>query len=154
MVFGASNGKIQIIDFNKWKKTNIPAPEGINKEAHFVLADVYGDEAADYIRQTKKLLTIHAYDTANVLREVLRHRYETEQQDIFPIKLANYDKYVIGSYDIRSKKLWLIDAKGTVLPGFPLMGVGKFVVLDLFKDNNNTLLVGDGKQILAYKLKL
>jgi hypothetical protein len=153
LIFGASNGKIHIIDF-KWKKTKIPAPDGINKEANFVFADVYGDDAADFIRQAKKILTIHAYDTAHTLQEVLRYKYESEQKEIFPIKLVNKDKSYIGSYDLQTKKLWLIDANGVLQSGFPLEGTGKFQVLDLFKDNSNTLVVANGKQIFAYKLKL
>lgn len=153
MVFGASNGKIEVVNF-KGKKFSIAAPEGINKDAHFALADVCNDAQLDYIRHSKKILTVHAYDTAQHLQETLRYRYETEQQDIFPIKLVNREKACIGSYDIHNKKIWLINAEGQVLSGFPLVGTGKFKVLDLFNDNNNTLLVANGKQIFAYKLKL
>ncbi len=152
VVAGASNGKIQVVNF-KGKSFGIPAPKGINKEAHFAHADVAGDERLDFIRQSQKRLTIHAYDTAHALQETLVHDYDLVQDDIFPVKFVGRSKQLIGSYNAEAKKLYIIDARGQLLDGFPLMGSGKFEVLDLFHDNNNTLLVANGQQILAYKLK-
>jgi hypothetical protein len=152
IVAGASNGKVYVVNF-KGKSFGIPAPKGINKETKFIHADVANDERLDFIRQSQKRLAIHAYDTAHQLQEVLIYDYEMPQDDIFPVQLITKEKQYIGSYNKKAKKLYILDAKGELLEGFPLMGNSKFEVLDLFHDNNNTLLVANGKQILAYKLK-
>lgn len=152
VVAGASNGRVYVVNF-EGKSFGIPAPKGINKEARFVHADVDSDERLDFIRQSKKRLAIHAYDTAHQLQETLVYDYDLPQDDIFPIHLVGAEKQFVGSYNKESKKIYILDSKGVLLDGFPLMGDSEFQVLDLFHDNNNTLIVANGKQILAYKLK-
>ncbi len=151
IVLGASNGKVHIINFIG-KKFALAAPKGFSKETYFVYSDVCGDPRPDFVRMSQKLLSIHYYNEENKIVESLQHLYEQPQDDIFPIRLKGELKSYIGSYSAQSKQISLIDGQGRNYKGFPMEGDSPFSVLDLFQDNNNTLIVTKEAQVLAFKL--
>lgn len=152
IVLGSTNGKIHVVNF-QGKKFDIAPNKGMEKEVYFVLADVLGDERPDYIRQSKKLLTVHSLDKKDKLTESLRFQYDFPQDEIFALKFSNSDKAYIGSFDATRSEINIIDPNGKKLLGFPMQGNGKFLVADLFHDNGNTIIFCKGNQVMAAKLK-
>lgn len=148
---GGSNGKIYISNL-KGKTFSLRAEAGMTKDVQFAYANVIGDYRKDYIRLSQNKLTTHYYDSTNKPKQAFIHQFDQIQDDVFKVDLPHEKLDYIGTYSQKLQSIYLLNGKGEVQTGFPLVGTSKFEIIDLFDEHTNTLLVANNNIIYAYKL--
>ncbi len=159
---GSYDGEIKILN-SLGKGFSLKALKGMTSDVHFVYSDVVGDERKDYIRVSDSLMFVHYYNKEknkkgrikDIIKNTGRCSLNTANIDkAFEIKLQGYAKNFIGTLDLQNGSISLYDAKGQIQKGFPLAGTSKFQVIDLFKENSNTLVVANKNTIYTCKLMI
>lgn len=148
---GAKNGKVYIANL-KGKSFSLRAESGMTKDVEFAYANVLGDYRKDYIRLSQNKLTTHYYDSTDKPKQAFMHKFDQIQDDVFKVDLPHEKLDYIGTYSRKLQSIYLLNGKGKVQTGFPLVGTSKFEVIDLFDEHTNTLLVANNNIIYAYKL--
>ena len=148
----SDKGKIDIIGFYG-KRTVVNPEKDMNQNIRFFFADVNADESSDIIRLSKNMLTVHSSLDLKNPKEILRHKYNKNQERIFSVKRSSDKKNLIGSYNQEDQELNLLDNDKQIFKGFPIKSDPFFLFTDLYKENGITLLSSKGKTISAMKIK-
>lgn len=152
VVVSDKNGAINIYELNTSKMTNIQQDMVIpSKEIKYTSADIGGDNFRDYAMLSNNKLTIYYYHK-DKFQEYGNYQFSNEQDELFGVQSDQMGKAMIGSLSKKQNQIFLLDKKGNLEPGFPLSGSSKFDLLHLFADDQKSLLVADGHQIVVYEL--
>lgn len=117
----------------------------------FAFADIIGDKRNDYIQLIDSTVCCKYYENTT-LKDTLNYTYEYVQDTIFGVPMNNSDKSFLGSVNSEKAQISLLNNQGELCANFPLAGTTPFVVTDLFQNQQNILIVGNGASVYAYQL--
>jgi hypothetical protein len=144
-----SSGKAHIIGLNN-EHFNLLCPVGLNKQVKFEFADVSGDDRKEYIVISEQQLAVYGYNAKNQFINILNFAANDPLQDVFAIALPNYPKSLIGAVSQKSGKIFLLNDKGELLPGFPLAGHHPFFVADLYRNGQQLAISAYSDSVYAF----
>jgi hypothetical protein len=117
----------------------------------FAFADILGDDRNDYISLNRGRISVHYY-RGNDFREAFTFRAEHPLTDVFAVEVPGRQKTAIGAVDASTGKIYLIDEKGDLFPGFPLAGRTRFAVIEPPAGTYPLLVVADGNTVYGYEV--
>ncbi|MEM6725313.1 MAG: hypothetical protein AAF598_14830, partial [Bacteroidota bacterium] len=131
------------------KYFNLETAAGSNQNVRFLFANVLGDERKETILLSQQDLTIYEHDQPQ-----LEYQFPHLQDQVFEVKLPNTEASVIGTLSLGQQEIQLLDAAGQLYPDFPLAGTTRFQVADLYGYGRLILIVANGAEVYAYRLRL
>lgn len=131
------------------KYFNLESPVGSNQNVRFLFANVLGDERKETILLSQQDLAIYEHDQAQ-----LEYQFPHIQDELFEVQLPNSEVSAIGTLSLGQQEIHLLDANGQLYPDFPLAGTTRFQIAHLFGDDRLILVVANGAEVYAYRLRL
>ncbi|HMN91459.1 MAG TPA: hypothetical protein PKE68_15665, partial [Saprospiraceae bacterium] len=119
--------------------------------AHFVYANVIGDERKDFLAVSGEQLSIHYYEGTQ-FKEWLRLKFEAPLSHIQV--LMGKAEPIIGVVSSAKKQVYLLHLDGELHPNGLLAGHSAFFVADLMGNGQQLLVVANGSSVYAYKIAL
>ncbi len=116
----------------------------------FTFADVIGDLRKDYIAISNKKLVCHGYENQDFLKKYA-YVFPDVQDDVFSVQHIKKDKFLIGTLSKSAKLIYLLEG-AKLYPTFPIPGTTRFALTDFYDDGNSVLIVGNEKDVCAYKV--
>ncbi len=122
----------------------IPGASG----ARFLFAPILGDARHDYLCWTSDRMVLHYYE-GNNFKEAWAYTFPEPPAGVCRISLSG--KNHIAWWSSTSERLYLLSPDGVLMPGFPVAGGSKPVVLSLSAEEQLLLSAARG-QLYAYKV--
>jgi hypothetical protein len=116
----------------------------------FTFADVIGDLRKDYIAISNKKLVCHGYEDQDFLKKYA-YVFPDVQDDVFSVQHIKKNKFLIGTVSKSAKLIYLLEG-AKLYPTFPIPGTTRFALTDFYDDGNSVLIVGNEKDVCAYKV--
>jgi hypothetical protein len=116
----------------------------------FAFADVIGDLRKDYIAVSNKKLVCHGYENQDFLKKYACV-FPDVQDDVFSVQHIKKNKFLIGTRSRSAKLIYLLEG-AKIYPTFPIPGTTRFTLSDFYDDGNSVLIVGNDRDVCAYKV--
>ncbi len=145
------NGKVFVTNLqgNSFK---LNLDVGKHSDAHFVFADVTGDNRKDYLALAGETLVCYFYDGKN-FKKAFTYKFPYSQDELFKVQWTSDRKSLAGTVCKEKMQINLLSGNGKLLPQFPLAGTTAFSIVDLLGDGKPVLVTGNVDQVVAYGLE-
>ncbi|MCB0642288.1 MAG: hypothetical protein KDC44_11640, partial [Phaeodactylibacter sp.] len=116
----------------------------------FDFADISGDDRKDYLVLSGKALKGYRY-TGNEFKPFLNYSFPKGMDGCFALEFPNRQGG-IGTYSKSGREIYLVDAEGQLVRGFPLAGDTPWFIFQSATANAPLAVVGLGAEVYAYDL--
>ncbi len=131
----------------------LSCPVGQGKGVRFAFGAFTGDERHDYAVASGDEIALYAYGQGSQFERVFNRRLEAALDEVFRVRLPGEATDRIGAVSHETGKIFLLDAQGVALPGFPLAGHTPFFAADLYRNGRPVVVTAYGDGVYAYHVR-
>lgn len=150
IVMASDSGLIQTLSLEgqsfQFQLPIAPAPA-----LRMISEDFFGSSRPDFLVASGRQLSLHGY-TSNGMRRQFEKNFPQRIVQVFATTTIGKDKKQIGLLLLPAERIYLLDERGDIWPGFPLAGSTAFLLTDLFQTGEQQLIVGYRDEIIVYQL--
>nr|MDA3820089.1 hypothetical protein [Candidatus Delongbacteria bacterium] len=121
-----------------------------SEDHYFIYKDMDADGVNDYIFLDGKKLEVYSQGSSMIMT----YTFENEITEAPNYYVFSSDKRKIGVTDYDNEMIYLINADGTLHPGFPLIGKSPFSITYLAPDKIHFNLFVGGKDNFLYNYQI
>ncbi|MCB9281289.1 MAG: hypothetical protein H6562_20550 [Lewinellaceae bacterium] len=150
LIFGDSTGQVTVVRPGGEHFT-LAIPVNENRSVRVAFEHILGDARTDYLALEGNELCAYSYSDQGFTRQ-FRQTYPFRPDTVWTVHSTRLNQSFIGLQDRTREQIWLLDADGNVLPGYPVAGKYAFFPAESEQMPAPLMISARGDRVYGYLL--